>query len=64
MKLKMPKNWNKLSNDEQRKWVDAELKKVREIEGELVKISRLLVSDKNYTPIMSDDDRPDLINMK
>ena len=62
--MKLPAKFSKWTSEEQRKWAADELKKVRAKEEELVKLYRLLVSAKGFTPVMQDDDRPDLIAMK
>lgn len=62
--MKFPKAFSKWSSEEQRRWVADELKKVRDKEDELVKVYRLLVANKSFTPVMQEDDRPDLIAMK
>lgn len=62
--MKLPKGFAKYPPEQKSKWVADELKKVRNTETELLKLSRLLASDKGYTPVMNNDDRPDLIEMK
>jgi hypothetical protein len=64
MSLKLPKSFNKMPHEQKSKWVADELKKIRSTETELLKLSRLLASDKDYTPVMKNDDRPDLIEMQ
>lgn len=60
--MKLPKYFSKFSNQEQRKWVAEKLKNVRNEEEQLVKLLRLLITDKNFVPRV--DERPDLISMK
>ena len=62
--MKLPAKFHKWTSEEQRKWVAEELKKVRAKEEEILKLSRLLGSNKGFKPVMQDDDRPDLISMK
>jgi hypothetical protein len=62
--MKIPKSFNRWSHDEKSNWVRQELKKVRKEEAELLKISRGLSSVKNFTAVMQEDDRPDLMLMK
>ena len=60
--MKLPKYFNKLSNQDQRKWVAEKLKQVRDEEEFLVKLFRQLITDPNFIPRV--DERPDLIQMK
>ena len=56
--MKLPKKFDKMSNEERRKWVVDKLKVVRAEEEALTKLLRMLVRDEKFTPIV--DDRPDL----
>jgi len=49
--MKLPKKFTKMTNEEQRKWVSDRLAIVRNEEEELVKLYRMLLRDKNFTPI-------------
>ena len=60
--MKYPKNWNKMSNEDQRKWVAEKLAKVRAEESELLKLLRALVQDGKFVSRV--DERPDLVNLK
>ena len=60
--MKLPKYFNKLSNQDQRKWVAEKLKQVRDEEEQLTKLFRALITDINFVPRV--DERPDLIGMK
>ena len=62
--MKLPKQFNKWTHEQKSKWIADELKKVRNQEAELLKISRELSSIKGFTSVMQEDDRPDLIAMK
>jgi len=48
--MKFPKAFNKWSNEHQREWIANRLKIVREEEDVLLKLNRLLIGDKNFTP--------------
>lgn len=56
--MKLPKKFDKMTNEERRKWVSDKLKIVRAEEEALTKLYRLLVRDEKFTPII--DERPDL----
>ena len=60
--MKLPKYFNKLSNQDQRKGVAEKLKQVRDEEDQLTKLFRALITDVNFVPRV--DERPDLIGMK
>jgi C4-type Zn-finger protein len=62
--MRLPKQFNEWSNEQQRKWVADELQKIRKREEELAAISRKFSSDGKFTLLMQDDDRPDLIELK
>lgn len=62
--MKFPKAFLKWSNEEQRNWVRKRLEEVRQQEKELLAINRKLVADNSFTVLVSDDDRPDLIQLK
>jgi hypothetical protein len=49
--MKLPKKFNKMSNEEKRKMVAERLKIVIAEQEALTKLSRLLVRDENFTPI-------------
>jgi hypothetical protein len=49
--MKVPKKFEKMSNEEKRKWVADRLKIVRAEEEALTKLNRLLVRDEKFTPI-------------
>lgn len=49
--MKLPKKFNKMNNEERRRWVADRLKIVRAEEEALIKLMRLLVRDENFTPI-------------
>ena len=49
--MKLPKKFTKMTNEEQRKWVSDRLAIVRNEEEALVKLYRMLVRDKGFTPI-------------
>ncbi len=56
--MKLPKKFDKMSNEDKRKWVADRLKIVRAEEQALTKLSQLLVRDEKFT--IKVDDRPDL----
>jgi HEAT repeat protein len=60
--MKLPKYFNKLSNQDQRKWVAEKLKQVRDEEQQLTKLFSSLITDPNFQVRV--DERPDLIGMK
>jgi len=62
--MKFPKGWNKWSNEQQRAFIKKKLEEVRQQEKELLDINRRLVADNSFTVLVSDDDRPDLIQLK
>jgi hypothetical protein len=49
--MKLPKKFNKMSNEEKRKMVAERLKIVRAEESALTKLSQMLVRDEKFTPI-------------
>lgn len=59
--MKLPKQFAKSSDVAKREWVAIELKKVRDRENELMKLSRLLASG-TFKPL--DYERPDLDALK
>jgi len=60
--MKLPKNWNKLTNEQQRLYIAERLQSVRNEEQELVNLYRSLVLTPR--PILFDIDRPDLDILK
>ena len=59
--MKLPKNWNKLTNDEQRTWVSGKLQDVRNEERELSEMLRRLV----LSPVsIKVEERPDVEQLK
>lgn len=60
--MKLPKGFNKWLDEDKRKWVGEELRKKRIELDELTKLSRLLVADTGFKPIV--DERLDLLEMK
>lgn len=59
--MKFPKGFTKMNEQEKREWVASELRKVRQRESELMKLSRELVSG-TFSPL--DYERPDLEQLK
>ena len=59
--MKLPKNWNKLTNDEQLTWVSHKLQEVRNEERELSEMLRRLV----LSPVsIKVEERPDVEQLK
>jgi hypothetical protein len=56
--MKLPKKFDKMNNEEKRKWVAERLRLIRLEEEGLVKLMRLLVNDLTFVPRV--DERPDL----
>lgn len=61
--MKLPKNWNKLSNHEQRDWVAKAIKSHEADLAELLRISRSLQSGKAHVS-NGIEDRPDIAMLK
>lgn len=61
--MKMPKNWNDLSNLQQRTWLREAIKRVQNEEKILKKLASDLILNKNFISKV-DNDRIDLIEMK
>jgi hypothetical protein len=60
--MKLPKNWNKMNNEEQRQWVAKKLAEVRQDEEKLLNMLRKLVQDGKFVSRI--DIRPDLETLK
>jgi hypothetical protein len=60
--MKLPKNWNKMDNEEQRQWVAKKLAEVRQDEEKLLNMLRKLVQDGKFVSRI--DIRPDLETLK
>jgi hypothetical protein len=60
--MKLPKNWNKMNNEEQRQWVAKKLAEVRQHEEQLLNMLRKLVQDGKFVSRI--DIRPDLETLK
>lgn len=61
--MKMPKNWNALTNLQQRTWLREAIKKVQTEEKILKKLASDLILNKNFISKV-DNERIDLIEMK
>jgi len=61
--MKMPKNWNDLSNLQQRTWLKEAIKRVQNEEKVLKKLASDLILNKNFISKV-DNERIDLIEMK
>lgn len=62
--MKLPKQWNKMSNEEQREWVASKLQGVRSEEKELTEMYRRLVISPVSILVWDEVERPDLANLK
>jgi hypothetical protein len=62
MKKRLPKGWNKFTNEEQREWISDELQLVIRYEKQLKVISRKLATGVKFE--LKEIDRPDLENLK
>jgi hypothetical protein len=60
--MKLPKNWNKMDNEQQRQWVAKKLAEVRQDEEKLLNMLRKLVQDGKFVSRI--DIRPDLETLK
>jgi hypothetical protein len=59
---KLPKNWNKMTNDQQRKYISERLQVIRNEEEKLCDIFRKLVTNGLFVSRV--DERPDEDKMK